>query len=343
MKKLLNTLFVTHEDAYLSKEGENVVIRADKITLGRFPIHILESILCFSYVGMSPALMKLCNEHHVLVSFLTPQGRFCARLVGVENGNVLLRRQQYRLADKEAAIEYVRNIVYAKGLNSKRVLARTLRDNAKDVDTARIQVIMQEIDSALERIKNAGSIDSLRGEEGLVAKHYFDVFDEMILQQRKDFYFLGRNRRPPQDPVNALLSFFYTLLCQDCMSGLEAVGLDPYVGFLHADRPGRVSLALDLMEELRAFICDRAVLSMINLKMISMKDFELKENGAVLLNERSRNKALEYWQKQKQIEITHPFLQEKIQRGLLPYVQAMLMSRTIRGDLESYPPFVMRA
>lgn len=343
MKKLLNTLFVTNENAYLSKDGENIVISADKEVLGRFPIHILESVICFNYYGISPALMKLCNENHVLVSFLNPQGQFCARLVGLENGNVLLRREQYRLADEDRALEYVRNIVYAKGLNSRRVLSRTLRDHPGQVDTKRIQASISDIDSSLELVKKAKSIDSLRGDEGVIAKRYFDVFDEMIMQQRESFFFIGRNRRPPTDRVNALLSFFYTLIRLDCMSALEAVGLDTYVGFLHVDRPGRPSLALDLMEELRAPFADRAVLSMINLQIVSERDFEVKENGSVLLKDRSRSKILDYWQKQKQVEILHPFLQEKVKKGLVPYVQAMLLSRTIRGDLESYPPFILRA
>jgi len=342
MKKLLNTLYVTRENAYLSKDGQNVVITDDGLQIGRYPIHILNDIICFSYLGMSPALMRLCSENNVGISFLTPQGKFCGRVVGKENGNVILRRKQYKMADSETSADFVRNIIYAKGLNSKRILRRCILDHGNKVNTKKLEEKTMEIDNCLEKIKVADNKDTIRGYEGVIAKTYFDCFDELILQQKTDFYFNERNKRPPEDNVNSMLSLLYTFLAHDVGAALSAVGIDSYVGFMHTDRPGRMSMALDVMEELRGFVVDRTVLSMINLKIIGKSDFEEKESGAVLIKESGKKKIIEYWQKRKQTEILHPYLKEKVKIGLLPHVQSMLLNSYIRGDLEAYPPFIIR-
>lgn len=342
MKKLLNTLYVTREKAYLSKDGQNVVITEDGSQIGRYPIHILSDIICFGYLGMSPALMGLCSENNVGISFLTPQGKFCGRVVGKESGNVLLRRKQYQMADSEESTTFVRNIIYAKGLNSKRILRRCILDHGDKINTTKVEEKITEIDNCLEKIKESDDKDTIRGYEGIIAKTYFDCFDELILQQKSDFHFNGRSKRPPEDNVNSMLSLLYTFLAHDIGSALSAVGIDSYVGFMHTDRPGRMSMALDVMEELRGFMVDRTVLSMINLKIIGKNDFEEKESGAVLIKESGRKKIIEYWQKRKQAEILHPYLKEKVKIGLLPHVQSMLLNSYMRGDLEAYPPFIIK-
>lgn len=342
MKKLLNTLYVTREKAYLSKDGQNVVITEDGSQIGRYPIHILSDIICFGYLGMSPALMGLCSENNVGISFLTPQGKFCGRVVGKESGNVLLRRKQYQMADSEESTTFVRNIIYAKGLNSKRILRRCILDHGNKINTTKVEEKITEIDNCLEKIKESDDKDTIRGYEGVIAKTYFDCFDELILQQKSDFHFNGRSKRPPEDNVNSMLSLLYTFLAHDIGSALSAVGIDSYVGFMHTDRPGRMSMALDVMEELRGFMVDRTVLSMINLKIIGKNDFEEKESGAVLIKESGRKKIIEYWQKRKQAEILHPYLKEKVKIGLLPHVQSMLLNSYMRGDLEAYPPFIIK-
>ncbi|WP_300408739.1 type I-C CRISPR-associated endonuclease Cas1c [Lagierella sp.] len=342
MKKLLNVLYVTREDAYLAKEGENIVIKEYGKVIGRFPIHILEGIICFNYQGASPDLIKMCGDNNIIIAFMTPQGRYCGRYIGKSSGNVLVRREQYRLADGEESLEFVRNIVYAKGYNSKKIIKSFVKDHKEIVDLQRIDKSIALIDKALDDIKISQDKDSLRGLEGVVAKAYFDIFDEMILQQREDFYFVGRNRRPPRDRVNTLLSFLYTVLTYDCQSALEAEGIDSYVGFMHVDRPGRISMALDLCEEMRSYLVDRLCLSLINLRIIKPVDFEIKENEAVLLNDKGKQKVIKAWQENKNREIKHPFIGEKIKLGLLPHVQARLLNRYLRGDLESYPPFVIR-
>lgn len=342
MKKLLNTLYVTKEQAYLSKDDQNVVITEDGVQIGRYPIHILNDIICFSYLGVSPALMRLCSENNIGISFLTPQGKFCGRVIGTENGNVLLRRQQYRMADSEESVGFVRNIIYAKGLNSKRILRRCLLDHKDKVNSKKLEENIAKIDGCLTKIKESDEKDTIRGYEGIVAKTYFDCFDELILQQKSDFSFNERSKRPPEDNVNSMLSLLYTLLAHDVGSALSAVGIDSYVGFMHTDRPGRMSMALDMMEELRGFMVDRTVLTIINLKIVKGNDFEKKESGAVLIKDSGRKKIIEYWQKRKQTEIVHPYLKEKVKIGLLPHVQSMLLNSYIRGDLESYPPFIIK-
>ena len=340
MRRLLNTLFVLTEDSYLSLDGENVVINQEKKEVGRFPLHTLESILCFSYPGASPALMGACSERGVDLAFFSPQGKFLARVVGKTQGNVLLRQQQYREADDPfASCRYAKGFLLGKVYNARWVLERATRDHPQRVPVEKLKALSQNLAAALPNIENAVSLEELRGLEGAAAQQYFDGFDSLILQQHDTFAFAGRNRRPPLDPINALLSFSYTLLARDCAAALEGVGLDSYVGFLHRPRPGRASLALDMMEELRAVYADRFVLTCVNQKMITGKHFQKQENGAVLLTDEGRRAFFKSWQQRKQQTIQHPFLGEKIAWGLVPAVQALLLARTLRGDMERYPPF----
>ncbi len=326
MRKLLNTLFVTSEDAYLTIDGENVVVNREKQEVARFPLHTLSGIISFSYAGASPALMGGCARRGVSLSFCTPTGRFLARSVGEENGNVLLRRMQYRAADDPAhSCRIARNMIFGKLHNARWSIERTKRDHALRVDIERLQASIDQIKALYPIVAEELSMESLRGSEGIGAKAYFDVFDKMILQNKADFYFRARSRRPPLDNVNALLSFAYSLLANDCAAALEAVGLDAYVGFLHRDRPGRTSLALDLMEELRPCLADRFVLSLINNRVLQAGDFEHTDSGAVLLTDAGRKKFLQAWQARKRETITHPYLKEKLAWGLVPYVQALLL------------------
>lgn len=343
MRKLLNVLYVTTPDAYVTRDGRNVVVRVEQEERARVPIHILESIVCFNYTGVSPPLMALCAESGVSLSFITESGRFLARVVGPTTGNVLLRRQQYRLADNEnQCAPVVSSIVSAKIANCRSVLRRAVRDHSDAVNQDRLNQAIDELSECLRSAHEARDIDLLRGFEGRGARVYFGVFDELVLEDKSGFAFEGRNRRPPKDNMNALLSFLYTLLRHDVQSALETVGLDPYVGFLHRDRPGRPSLALDLMEDLRPYLADRIALSLVNRRQVTARGFRKSENGAVVMTSDTRNTVLAAWQKRKQETIVHPFLQEKIQIGLIPYVQALLLARHIRGDLDGFPPFIWR-
>ena len=340
MRKLLNTLFVLTESSYLTLDGENVVVSQDRTETARFALHTLEGILCFSYPGASPALMSACAQRGVDLAFFTPRGRFLARAVGETKGNVLLRQQQYRAADDPGvSCRYAKGFLLGKVYNARWVLERATRDHPQRVPVDKLKRLSGQLAAALPRIGDAMTTEELRGVEGEAAKLYFDGFDDLILQQRPDFAFAGRSRRPPLDPVNALLSFAYTLLARDCAAALEGVGLDPYVGFLHRARPGRTSLALDLMEELRAVCADRFVLTCINQKTVGPKHFIKQESGAVLLTDDGRRAFLQAWQQRKHPTLQHPFLGEKLPWGLVPYVQALLLARTLRGDLDAYPPF----
>lgn len=340
MRKLLNTLFVLTDSSYLTLDGENVVVSQGKTETARFPLHTLEGILCFSYAGASPALMGACAQRDVDLAFFTPRGRFLARAVGETRGNVLLRQQQYRAADDPGvSCRYAKGFLLGKVYNARWVLERATRDHPQRVPVDKLKRLSGQLAAALPRIEDAMTAEELRGIEGEAAKLYFDGLDDLILQQRPDFAFVGRSRRPPLDPVNALLSFAYTLLARDCAAALEGVGLDPYVGFLHRARPGRTSLALDLMEELRAVCADRFVLTCINQKTLTPKHFVKQESGAVLLTDDGRRAFLQAWQQRKQPALQHPFLGEKLPWGLVPYVQALLLARTLRGDLDAYPPF----
>ena len=343
MRKLLNVLFVTSEDAYLSLDGENVVVNREKQEVARFPLHNLSGILCFSYAGASPALMGACGRRGVDLSFCTPTGRFLARAVGEENGNVLLRREQYRIADDQRrSCAIARSMIFGKLYNARWSVERTRRDHPDRIDTARFEAVSQTLRTLLPPVAEETSLDSLRGLEGTGATAYFSVFDDMILRDKEQFCFRGRNRRPPLDPVNAMLSFAYSLLASECTAALESVGLDAYVGFLHRDRPGRTSLAADLMEELRPCFADRFVLTLINNRVLRGDDFETAENGAVLMKDEARRAFLKAWQERKREEIRHPFLDEKLPWGLVPCVQALLLARYIREDLDAYPPFLWK-
>lgn len=343
MRKLLNTLFVLSEDSYLALEGENVVVLSGEERRGQFPLHTLENILCFSYKGASPALMGKCAAMGVNLCFLTPRGRFLARACGESSGNVLLRRAQYRMADDEGkSCLAARNFIFGKVYNGRWSIERTRRDHALRVDDEALAEASSALAQALPRFLEETDLDALRGLEGQAAAVYFGAFDRMILNQREAFSFIGRSRRPPTDPINALLSFSYTLLSNACAGALESVGLDAYVGFLHRDRPGRASLALDMMEELRPLFADRFALTLINNRMIRKEHFERQPAGAVWLTDEGRKVFLSAWQKRMNEQITHPFLKEKLAWGLVPHVQALLLTRYLRGDLEGYPPFLWK-
>ena len=343
MKKLLNTLYVTSENSYLGLDGENIVVYDEKKEIGRLPLHNLDGIVSFGYRGTSPSLMGACAERNISLCYLTPQGKFLARVSGKTKGNVFLREQQYVSCKDEAiGLEIAKNCITGKVYNARWVLERAIRDHKMQIDVERVKNASLQLKSSLNLIQNAESKDQLRGYEGEAASVYFGVFDELILQQKRDFVFQGRNKRPPLDNVNAMLSFVYTLLTNQITSALEVVGLDPYVGYLHTDRPGRVSLSLDLIEELRAVYADRFVLTLINKKIVTAKNFTKKENGAVLMDDELRKKLLIEWQNKKKETITHPFLNEKIEWGMVPYVQAMLLARYLRGDLDSYPVFLWK-
>ena len=343
MRHLLNTLFITSEDIYLALDGENVVAYREKQLVQRFPLHILSGIITFSYAGASPALMGACAKRGIALSFCTPRGRFLAQVSGENNGNVLLRRTQYRVADDPAqSCRAARSMIFGKVYNARQCLQRTLRDHALRVDATRLTEVSTQLKALLPRLLEQTDPDSLRGLEGAASTAYFGVFDQLILGDRTVFSFTGRNRRPPLDPVNALLSFAYSLLSYDCSAALNAVGLDAYVGFLHRDRPGRSSLALDLMEELRPVLADRFVLTLINNRVFQKEDFLWQEIGAVLLTDDARKAFLARWQNHKKELLTHPYLNEKMPWGLVPYMQALLLARYLRGDLEEYPPFLWK-
>ncbi|WP_149094177.1 type I-C CRISPR-associated endonuclease Cas1c [Paenibacillus terrae] len=343
MKKLLNTLFVTLPDTYLSLDGENIVIKQEEAILARYPLHNLEAVCTFGYAGVSPGLMGACAARNIDLTFMTRTGRFLARVIGESRGNVVLRKEQYRISDDDQRSALVaRNMIIGKIYNNKWILERATRDYPLRIDADRMKKVTASLAGAMQQVREVEDLDILRGLEGAAAVQYNSVFDELILQQKKDFYFHGRNKRPPLDNVNALLSFAYTLLSNDMKSALEAVGLDAYVGFLHRDRPGRASLALDVMEELRGVYADRFVLTLINKKLIHGKGFYRKENGAVIMDDDTRKIVLKAWQERKQEKIIHPYLNEKMSWGLVPYSQALLLARHIRGDLDEYPPFLWK-
>ena len=343
MKKLLNTLYVTTQGAYLGREGETVAVRVEKETRLQVPIHTLSGIVCFGQVSCSPFLLGLCAERGVGVSLLTENGRFLARVQGAVSGNVLLRRQQYRWTDdEERSADLARSFLVGKIANSRTVLQRALRDHAEKPGSDGLEEASARLRFSLDQLSTAKSLNALRGIEGDAAGAYFGVFNHLITSQKEEFQFHERSRRPPLDKVNCLLSFVYTLLMHDIRSALESVGLDPAVGFLHRDRPGRASLALDLMEEFRPVLADRLVLSLINLGVMKQSGFCQAESGGVTMETDTRKALLVAYQKRKQEEINHPFLNEKMEIGLLPFAQALLLARHVRGDLDGYPPFIWR-
>jgi CRISPR-associated protein Cas1 len=343
VRKLLNTLYVTSPDAYLARDGENVLVRQDEQVKFRVPIHNIEGIVSFGYCGASPALMAFCAERGVSLTFLTEHGKFLATVQGPVKGNVLLRRQQYRISDSaEKSIEISRNFILGKVANARTVLQRAVRDHDSVSKDATVIGNIKYLQSQFEKIERCKNLEMLRGIEGDSARTYFDSFNKLILSQKEDFFFHERSRRPPLDNMNALLSFLYTLLTHEVRSALETVGLDPALGFMHQPRPGRPSLALDVMEELRPYLADRLALSLVNRNQITGAGFKRKESGAVIMEDDMRKEVIAAWQKRKQEEITHPFLNEKISIGLLPHVQALLLARFIRGDIDGYPPFIWR-
>ena len=343
MKKLLNTLYITSPNRYLSLDGENVVILEKEQPIGRVPLHNLQSIVTFGYTGASPALMGACAQRNIDLVFLSGNGRFLARIVGEVYGNVTLRKEQFRRSDSdEARIRIARNCIMGKVYNARWVLERAARDYAMRLDVEKFKSKSAFLKESLTKIRNCENADTLRGLEGEAASVYFSVFDDMILQQKEYFKFEGRNRRPPTDAVNAMLSFAYILLTSMCANALNTVGLDPYVGFFHTDRPGRKSLALDMVEELRSVMADRFVLTLINRKVVHQDGFLQKENEAVVMDEETRKIFLTHWQSKKQETIKHPFLEEKVEWGMVPYTQALLLARYIRGDLDGYPPFLWK-
>ena len=343
MKKLLNTLYVTTEDTFLSLENENVLVSREGKPAARFPLQSLEGIVYFGYKGASPQLMGECVSRGIDFVFLSGHGRFRARLAGSEKGNVYLRKEQYATGtDKDRALAISRNMILGKVFNARWTIERALRDHETQVDTVTLRGLSAEMSGYVKAIPDVKTEEELRGIEGSAARAYYKGFGQLVLANRADFVFVGRSKRPPKDRVNAMCSLAYTLLASNCASALESVGLDPYAGVFHKDRPGRKSLALDLEEELRSVMADRVVLNCINRRMISPNQFDFFADGAVYLNEKGRRIFLEAWQKKRQEVITHPFLNEKVEWGMVPYVQASLLARHLRGDMSEYPPFLWK-
>ena len=348
MKKLLNTLFVTTQGAYLSKKSDTLVVKTDNKVVFQIPFLLLESVVCFGRISCSPRLMGALAESGIALTFLSQSGRLLAVVRGFTSGNVLLRRQQYRIADHpQKTLDISRNIVLAKISNARTVLVRAIRD-CEPNQTERIETLKKQSDrlvTTFSQIRVCNDLNALRGFEGESASQYFAAFNALQTKspQSDDFLFTKRSRRPPLDRINALMSFVYTLLLQDCRAALESVGLDSFVGFLHADLPGKPSLALDLMEEFRAPVADRLVFSLINRRQVQPKGFEILENGSVIMTSETRKVILTAWQNRKREEIQHPFTLETMPVGLLPYIQSLLLARYIRGDMDNYPPFLAKS
>ena len=346
MKKLLNTVYITSENAALKKEGENLIVLIEDEEKKNIPLHMLASIVVFGATYISPSLIGACARKGITLVLLSRYGRFEARIEGPTQGNVLLRKSQYNWSDSDKAIEITRSILMGKISNQRTLLVRAHREHADSMTSS----ALDELNLAITRLGNIlttkitheTNIDSLRGHEGDAGRIYFGVFNHLLRSSDEEIQFSGRTRRPPKDPVNALLSFLYTLLVHDCRSGLETVGLDPAVGFLHTERPGRPSLALDLMEELRPHFVDRLVLSLFNRRQLRGRDFTKNDDGGYLLTDEVRKTVLEAWQEKKREERAHPFLQERVANGLVPYLQALLLARHIRGDLDGYPPWFVK-
>lgn len=343
MKQLLNTLYVTTQGAYLAREGETVLVRVQEEVALRVPIHTLSSIISFGRVSASPPLMGLCSERGVALAFFSMNGRFLARVQGPVSGNVLLRREQYRRSEDEGkSATIARSIVIAKVANCRTVLLRAAREKAEGLGTQELEAAALRLGRLVDDLQRVKPLGTVRGHEGDAARAYFGVLDHLITEAKEEFFFRGRSRRPPLDKVNALLSFLYTLLTHDVTSALEGVGLDPAVGFLHRDRPGRPSLALDLVEELRPVIADRLAVTLINRRQIKPEGFRVTESGAVEMDDATRKEVLVAYQKRKQEEIVHPFLKERVAFGIVPHVQALLLGRYLRDELDGYPSFLWR-
>lgn len=340
MRKLLNTLYVTTPEAYISKDGLNIVVSVNQEEVFRIPAINIESIVTFGYMGASPGVMKLCSDSGISLTFLSPHGKFISRVQSATKGNVLLRKKQYQLADDEAWSLHVSQLMIGgKIQNYRNILRRYIRDYGENEN---VNQAIQTLERAKRDALQAPDKTTLIGYEGLASNVYFEVLPVLILNQKVYFPFQGRNRRPPKDAVNAMLSFAYTLIANDVAAALETIGLDPYVGFLHTLRPGRTSLALDMMEELRAYLGDRFVLSLINKRQISSKEFLYQGDNGVVMSDKGKKIFISAWQNRKRETIIHPYLNEKIEIGLLPYVQAMLMARYIREDIDDYPVFLIK-
>jgi len=343
VKHHLNTLYITTQGAYLAREGQTLIVRIEGKTRLRIPIHTIDSIVCFGRVGTSIGAITLCSQNAVTITHLSKHGRFLARLQGPTTGNILLRREQYRRTDDpNASAAIARNIVAAKIANSRTTLQRALRDHPQNPGNQTIRHAITQLNLHLQQLNNNPNLQRTRGIEGDAARTYFATFNHLITTQKQTFTFTQRTRRPPLDPLNALLSFTYTLLLHDLTHALETVGLDPQAGFLHTLRPGRPSLALDLMEELRPFLADRLTLTLINTRQLQPTHFTTTQTGAVWLTDNARKTVLLAYQKRKQQTIQHPYLGEKTTIGLIPHIQALLLARHIRGDLDAYPPFISK-
>jgi len=343
MKRLLNTLYVTFADAKVSLENENVCIKKDNNIVLKAPLLNLEGLVLFNYFGATPQLMAECAKRSITINFLSEYGKFLGSFHGESKGNVLLRKEQYRISDNtKRSLAFAKNFVFGKLHNQKWVLERGIRDYALRINEDLLKSTSMQITESLKKLLKCEDAEVIRAIEGNAAHYYFRSFDELILRNKDEYTFSNRNRRPPTDPINAMLSFAYTLLTSECRNALESAGLDSYVGFMHVDRPGRASLALDLMEEFRPHFADRFVLSLVNRGEVTPDDFDIQESGAVLMTDKARKGFLSAWQQRKKETITHPFLKEKMEWGIIPHIQAMLLARTIRGDLEEYPPFLWK-
>lgn len=340
MRKLLNTIYVTNELTYLTLDGENLVCKIEGETKLRIPFENIENIVCFNYVGCSPTLMGKCVSKTIPINFISPQGKFLAKVCGETKGNVFLRVAQNDRF-RECGLTLAQNTMAAKFSNTRQLIRRTLHDNASLRGDEQINKVMEVLDSGIEKVFDAKIIEEVMGIEGNCAQNYFSIFDKLITNQKVPFTFEFRTKRPPLDPVNAVLSFVYTLLTSEFAAALETVGLDSYIGFCHALRSGRSSLACDLVEEARC-IAERFVITLLNLQIIGEKDFEKQISGAVWLNDEGRKKVLTRWQEKKRSEIVHPYLKQKIPLGLLPYVQSNLLAKYVRGELENYPPYLLK-
>lgn len=340
MKKLLNSLYILDETAYLSLDGENIVCKSDEKEKFRLPFANIEDIYCFSYVGCSPALMGKCADMGINISFISPSGKFLARVQGKTKGNIFLRKAQFeRFAKPDILL--AQNIVAAKLSNTRYVIKRSLRDNPQLDNDGELSRCIEYLESGIEHVYELRDNETIMGLEGSCAKAYFNIFDRLILQQKEDFYVTGRTKRPPLDPVNAVLSFLYTVIISSYTSALESVGLDSCYGFYHALRSGRSSLACDMAEEVRC-IAERLTLTLINLKKLNIDDFEKQESGAVYLTKEGKKKVITAWQEKKRSSIIHPYLNEKIQLGILPFVQSSLLAKYIRGEIEEYPCYILK-
>lgn len=340
MRKLLNSLYILDEKAYLALDGENIVCKLEDNEKFRLPFSNIEDIYCFSYLGCSPALMGKCAEYGIALNFISPQGKFLARVTGETRGNVYLRKAQFDMFSQDTTL-LMQNTVAAKLANTKFLIKRSLRDNEQLDDDGTLSACLEQLSRGIEHVYKATDKDVIMGIEGNAAKIYFNIFDQLILKQKEDFKMLSRTKKPPLDRVNAVLSFLYTIETLWCTAALESVGLDSYVGFYHALRPGRNSLSCDLVEEMRC-ITERLVLTMINLKILNANDFETQPSGAVYLNYEGKKKVLTQWQEKKRTTIQHPYLNQKIPFGLLAFVQSALLAKFIRGEIEEYPCYLTK-